>query len=148
MTPGNSRDIKPYFMQTYHCLGLGMSLLDVGSGLLIVQTLIQGGVVQTEGSIQPGDLLVEVNNRLVIDSNKSTVANVIRSCIGPVRLVLARENRLKTSMSADGFMSNSSDNSEDEIERLNRVLKASKPVLSRLKQKNGVLTQKVCSIKI
>ena len=124
---------------------MGISLLDPGTGLLIVQSVVMGGVAQKEGSIQQGDRIVEVNNKLVIGASQSSVAAIIRSCIGPVRLVIARGNKLKPSHSTDALIAgvNSENSSEEEIDRLNRALKASKPVLSRLRQKNNCLTQQV-----
>ena len=124
-------------------LGLGISLLDQGTDLLMVQSVVEGGVAQKEGSIQQGDRIVEVNNKLVIGANQSVVAGIIRGCIGPIRIVIARKNQLKSSLSVDALIPSVIDNNEEEIERLNRVLKASKPVLSRLKQKNTALSQQV-----
>ena len=118
-----------------------MGLFDTGTGLLAVQTVINGGVVQKEGSIQQGDRIIEVNNKIVIGANKGNVAGIIRNCIGPVKLVMGRSNKIKSSTSADAIIGN--DAIEEEIDRLNRALKASKPVLSRLRQNNGCLNQQV-----
>ena len=123
---------------------MGISLLDPGTGLLIVQSIVKGGVAQKEGSIQQGDRIVEVNNKLVIGESQSSVAGIIRGCIGPIRIVIARGNKLKSSLSPVALTCGvNSDNSEEEIERLNRALKASKPVLSRLRQRNNGLSKQV-----
>ncbi|KAI6653382.1 hypothetical protein LOD99_3601 [Oopsacas minuta] len=123
--------------------GLGMSLNETGTGLLGVQTIIPGSPVHNEGSIQQGDRIIEVNNRVVIGANSVTVAGIIRNCVGPVKFVIAR-SKLKPATSTEALVS---DVVEEEIERLNRALKASKPVLSRLRLKNNCLNQQVTEMK-
>lgn len=98
-------------------------------------------MIQREGSIQQDDRIIEVNNKVVIGASERNVIGIIRNCIGPVKLVMARPSKIKSSTSADAILG--SEVAEEEIDRLTRALKASKPVLSRLRQKNSCLHQQV-----
>ena len=118
-----------------------MGLYETVAGLLAVQTVVSEGAVHKEGSIQQGDRIIEVNNKIVIGASKGNVAGIIRNCIGPVKLVMGRPIKIRSSTSADAIIGN--DVVEEEIDRLNRALKASRPVLSRLRQKNSCLNQQV-----